>query len=205
MRFQHLACILRANTTVTCVIAGDAEFPTSYVKNPHVSHNLGSGLAKKQWGLKGKIPEGKNYFVFDDNYNKDPIWNNYLLCINLIDQMCVKLFENFGKRISYGQVGIVNGMSNTNIHVWGANIDNFLTSNFGGAGQADAVAKKGMGKTTNSPGAFGIITTPLNCSYEDLEKANKNYISKFFSGLEEEAKGGSSNKRKTKKNVKRLR
>jgi hypothetical protein len=154
IRFSHLDCLLKRNKSLNVVIAGG-----------NGRHNLGSGFAVGQWGLSSSAHDDGTP-KFNNNYEKTQEGKYYNLVQEVITGWCRMLMDKYNtnsQRVSYGLVGVEHGMGNTNIHVWGANINNFKNSNLGGGGQATDV--KDGSEIGNAAGAFGIITTPLDIDW----------------------------------------
>ena len=101
--------------------------------------NLGKGLAKDQWKIKGYSTQQYNNFIKE------------------LDKGLLKLKSEFPKRVTFGNIDGSNA-SDLNYQVWGANAKNYnlpTNSFIKGRGQARAVDRQ-------YPGVFGIVTTPIN-------------------------------------------
>jgi hypothetical protein len=205
IRFTHLMCLLKNNSVVSVVIAGVGG-----------KHNLGSNLARGQWGLEKKntddytdadkaiIKKTPNTFILADKYKETLNGKCYDIVIGLITSWCDHLRTTYPDRVTYGGIGIDEkgdkGMSNRNIHVWGANITNFNKSNdTGGDGQANYVRyKKATDPNTNAAGAFGIITTPAG--RWDTDFKNEELIEESFT---KSTAGGSKPRNRTRSKKRR--
>ena len=213
IRFAQLECILEKNDNVKVIIGGGTVDNTYKFKDGgDTKPTLGRDLAVKQW--KEHI-ETKN----DKEGGKD--------VADAIEDYCNRLMGTFNKRdnpkrIFIGVVGFDHqlnsafkksrdkektdfGIDNLDpseklIHVWGANIKNFDKSNDdSGSGQAAAVRhRKAKDNTSNAAGAFGIITTPLNATAENIALSNEKLLKLFTPAI-----GGSKPRNRTRSKKRR--
>ena len=206
IRFAQLECILNKYPDVKCIIGGGTvDDNYMYNKNGTLKPTLGRGLALDQWdnqdeckAVADAIEQKWNDFM--KKYNTKENERLFIGVVGFDDKLDKQIKKSREEEEKTFGISDLNP-SNTLIHVWGANITNFDKSNVGGDGQADAMQH--TNGTTNSAGAFGIITTPTNGGNEKtINKSNEELLKKHFTKSKSGGKTRSNKKCKKSKSYK---
>ena len=111
-------------------------------------HNLGTGLAKRQW---------IDYYVESGNYPINVIISAQRLFVEKLNELFKELKDQFNTRVTYNPQISKELAINSTIVVWGANSENCY-------GEDNVKIEHDVQEDhmeSHGPGVFGIITTPV--------------------------------------------